>query len=222
MAVSSPHLQESVHFSASFSHGRFTKLVSLSGLNWSPSYRAYMIFYSWLKSFTSIMQQSHLTVLLLKFRAPSVFCLCAVPGWFPGLQLGCSIHFMQSNANKESHASSITNMVMFKCQDAYQPLWSFLTSPSYCSLLWQQWSSCRYMKSYTDSKKWFFFFFQQNGYLTRLTTQTIQCQCQLKTRHRTTLNLLGWSKYETILTGNIPQILIHPATRPLLSSQLCL
>lgn len=148
MAVSSPHLQESGdHFSASFSRGRFTKLVSQSGLNWFPSYRAYMIFYSWLKSFTPIMQQSHLTVLLLKLSSCSVLHLCAVPGWFPGLQLGCSICSMPSNHSKESHASSITNMVMIKYQDAYQPLWSSLISPRYCSLLWQQWSSCRCTKS---------------------------------------------------------------------------
>lgn len=79
MAVSSPHLQESsIHFSASFSRGRLTKIVSQSGLNWFPSYRAYMIFYSWLKSFTPIMQQSHLTILLLKLMAPAVFSICVL------------------------------------------------------------------------------------------------------------------------------------------------
>lgn len=104
------------------------------------------------------MQPSHLRVLLLKLKSScSVLYLCAVPGWFPELQLGCSRCFMQSNHSKESHASSITNMVMIECQDAYQPLWSSLTSPSYYSLLWQQWSSCRYTESYTDSKNAFSF-----------------------------------------------------------------
>lgn len=159
MAVSSPHLQESgIHFSDSFSHGRFTKLVIQCGLSWFPSYRAYTIFYSWLKSFTPIMQTKPPQSFAVETQSScSVLYLCAVPGWFPGLQLGCSICFMQSNHSKESHASSITNMVMIKCQDAYQPLWSSLTSPSYCSLLWQQWSSCRYTESYTDSKNAFFF-----------------------------------------------------------------
>lgn len=52
----------------------------------------------------------------------SVLHLHAVPGWFPGLQLGWSIPSMQSNHSKQSHASSITNMVMIKYQDAHQPL----------------------------------------------------------------------------------------------------
>lgn len=105
MAVSSPHLQESgIHFSDSFSHGRFTKLVIQCGLSWFPSYRAYTIFYSWLKSFTPIMQTKPPQSFAVETQSScSVLYLCAVPGWFPGLQLGCSICFMQSNHSKESH-----------------------------------------------------------------------------------------------------------------------
>lgn len=216
MAVSSPHLQESgVRFSASFSHGRFTKLVNQSGLNWLPSYRAYMIFYSWLKSFTPIMQQGHLMVLLLKIRAPAVFSICVLclggsqdPSYvlcrattarkamlLPPQTLWWSSIRMHPN---HSDHPFLPQVIAVSCDNSEVPAGT--------------------RKAYTERKN--AFFFRQTGYLTRLTTQIIQYQCQLKTWHRTTLNLPKLSKYETILTGNIPQILIHPATGASLSSQI--
>ena len=46
-------------------------------------------------------------------------------------------------------------------------------------------------------------FFRQTGYLPGRTTYIFQYQCQLKTGHRTTLNLLKSSKRETILAGKM-------------------
>lgn len=162
------------------------------------------------------MQQGHLTVLLLKIRAPAVLAICVL--CLGGSQDPSYVLCRATTARKDMLLPSLTwwwSSIRMHPNHSDHPFLPQVIAVS-CD---NSEVPANTWKAYTDRKN-AFFFFRQTGYLTRLTIHIIQYQCQLKTQHRTTLNLPELSKYETILTGNIPQILIHSATEPSLSSQI--
>lgn len=99
--------------------------------------------------------------------------LRAVPGWFPGLRAGCSVRFM----------CIPTPLIILPFPKL---LLSLVTTVKFLQI----------QEKLIQIEK-------NAVFLARLATRIIQYQCQLKTGHKTTLNLLEPSKCETMLVGKM-------------------
>lgn len=136
------------------------------------------------------MGRDHLTVLLLKFRAPAASLVPRTPTRLlsvlyvgqPQQEKPCLFHHKHGDAQVSGCVPTTLIILPFP-----KLLPSLVTTAEFLQI---------HEKLIQIGKM---LFFRQTGYLTRLTTQIIQYQCQLKIGHRTTMNLLESSKWKPCL-----------------------